>query len=39
MKYKEFIILAKESEPSDKLKGIHLGIWYAMKIIGKWLIM
>ena len=31
MKYDDFIKLTKKSEPSDKLSGIHLAIWYAMK--------
>ena len=31
MKYDDFIKLTKESEPSDKLSGIYLAIWYAVK--------
>ena len=31
MKYDDFIKLTKESEPSDKLSGVHLAIWYAVK--------
>jgi hypothetical protein len=31
MDYDNFIDLTKESEPSDKLFGIHLAIWYAVK--------
>ena len=31
MKYDDFIKLTKKSEPSDKLSGIHLAIWYAVK--------
>ena len=31
MKYDDFIKLTKESEPSDKLSGVHLAIWYAFK--------
>ena len=31
MEYDDFIKLTKESEPSEKLSGIHLAIWYAIK--------
>ena len=31
MHYDDFIILTKESEPSDALSGIHLALWHAMK--------
>ncbi len=31
MQYDDFIKLTKKSEPSDKLSGIHLVIWYAVK--------
>ena len=31
MQYDDFIKLTKESKPSDKLSGIHLAIWYAVK--------
>ena len=31
MQYDDFIKLTKESEPSDKLVGVHLAVWYAMK--------
>ena len=31
MQYDDFIKLTKESEPSEKLSGIHLAIWYAIK--------
>ena len=31
MQYHYFIKLTKESEPSDKLSGVHLAIWYAVK--------
>ena len=31
MQYDDFIKLTKESEPSDKLSGVHLAIWYAVK--------
>ena len=31
MKYDDFIKLTKESEPSDKLSGVYLAIWYAVK--------
>ena len=31
MQYDDFIKLTKESEPSDKLSGIYLAIWYAVK--------
>ena len=31
MQYDDFIKLTKESQPSDKLSGIHLAIWYAVK--------
>ena len=31
MKYDAFIKLSKESEPSIKLSGIHLALWYAVK--------
>ena len=31
MQYNDFIKLTKESEPSDKLDGVHLAIWYAVK--------
>ena len=31
MKYDDFIKSTKKSEPSDKLSGVHLAIWYAMK--------
>ena len=31
MKHDDFIKLTKESEPSDKLSGVHLSIWYALK--------
>ena len=31
MQYDDFIKLTKESKPSDKLCGIHLAIWYAVK--------
>ena len=31
MQYDEFIKLTKETKPSDKLSGIHLAIWYAVK--------
>ena len=31
MKYDAFIKLSKESEPSIKLSGIHLALWYAFK--------
>ncbi len=34
MDYDNFINLTKKNEPSDKLSGIHLAIWYAMK--GNW---
>ena len=30
MQYDDFIKLTKESEPSEKLSGIHLAIWYAI---------
>ena len=31
MQYDDFIKLTKESEPSNKLSGVHLAIWYAVK--------
>ena len=31
MKYDNFIKLSKESEPSKKLSGIHLALWYMVK--------
>ena len=31
MQYDDFIKLTKESEPSDKLSGVYLAIWYAVK--------
>ena len=31
MYYNDFIIFTKETEPSDKLSGIHLAIWHAVK--------
>ena len=31
MQYDDFIKLTKESEPSDKLAGVHLAVWYAVK--------
>ena len=31
MQYADFIILTKESKPSNKLAGVHLAIWYAVK--------
>ena len=31
MQYDDFIKLTKESKPSDKLSGLHLAIWYAVK--------
>ena len=31
MQYDDFIKLTKESKPSDKLSGVHLAIWYAVK--------
>ena len=31
MQYDDFIILTKESKPSNKLAGVHLAIWYAVK--------
>jgi len=31
MNYDNFINLTNESEPSDKLSGIQLAIWYAVK--------
>ena len=31
MKYDNFIKLSKESEPSKKLSGIYLAIWYVVK--------
>ena len=31
MQYDDFIKLTKASEPSDKLSGVHLAIWYAVK--------
>ena len=31
MQYDDFINVTKESEPSNKLSGVHLAIWYAFK--------
>ena len=31
MQFDDFIILTKESEPSNNLSGIYLAIWYAFK--------
>ena len=31
MQYHYFIKLTTESKPSDKLSGVHLAIWYAVK--------
>ena len=31
MQYDDFIKSTKESEPTDKLSGVHLAIWYAVK--------
>ena len=31
MYYDDFIKLTKEPEPSDKLSGVYLAIWYAVK--------
>ena len=31
MQYDDFIKLTKESEPSKKLAGAHLALWYAVK--------
>ena len=31
MQYDDFIIMTKESQPSIKLFGVHLAIWYATK--------
>ena len=31
MQYDDFIKLTKESEQSEKLVGVHLAIWYAVK--------
>ena len=31
MQYDDFIKLTKESKSSDKLAGVHLAVWYAVK--------
>ena len=31
MQYDDFIKLTKESYPPEKLSGVHLSIWYAVK--------
>ena len=31
MQYDDFIKLTKKSEPSDKLSGVYLAIWYAVR--------